>query len=1687
MAPLGRLVLAARLALLALAAGVPAALGAAPIENVATVSLQFGGQRQIYSSNRVVADRLLPPAPSTVTFLRPSTAPGSVPMPTDGGQCRASNGTFSSTAPLASPGRVPTPSSGVQAQVFHAGETLIVSLADANRNANAGTRETIEIALTTSDGDEEILRLLETEANSGLFAARILTVVQPPAATRFDCRLSLGSDVRITASYIDADYPADRSTASASSDPTEFVFDSQTGAPISGAQVTLIDVATGAPAIVFADDGVTPFRSTITTGGTVTDVTGRTVQFPAGGFRFPVVAPGTYRIQVTPPAGYSGPSQANLQDVARLLNASGTPYSIDADGSLLRNFTTGGAGLFRIDIPLDPTRMPMLVTKSAAVSEASAGDFILYSVTVRNNAGSLATNATVLVDTMSEGLRFKSGSLRIDGRPAADPVVDASGAGLRIALGTVAARSTTLLTYVAQVTSAARPGEALNRVQALASGVAASNEARAAVTIRPLLMSDAATLIGRIMEGDCSAAETTLPGVPGVRILMQDGTYVLSDRAGLFHFEGVRPGTHVVQLDVASLPAGYEAVHCIRNSRHAGRAFSQFVDVRGGALWRTNFHLRRTAVAPAAPAVAAGAAAAPAAAEDWFAGQSAGTALLFPDAGHNPRSPSLKVVVKHLPASTVRVKLNGVLAPDLNVDSARDSAARDFQIIQWQGLPLDEGDNRLDVEVRGADGALVERFQRTIHYANSVARADIVPSLSKMIADGRTRPVIAVRLTDRAGKPVRQGVTGNFSLSAPYRVASDLDLQQARQLAGAERTQPTWQVSGDNGVALIELAPTTQAGSIELGFIHQIERRQVRELVRGWMQPGDQPFVVVGFGAGTIGFNTLSDHQEKLLDRDASKRFTDGQLAFFAKGRILGKWLLTVAFDSDKKTGRNSRRPLGGVIDPQRYYDIYADGTEQAYDAASTRKIYLRLERPQFYALFGDYETGFNDTQLARYNRSLTGVKGEYRGDHVAVQAFAAQTGFTDARDEIQGSGLSGPYRLTRRDIVLNSDKVRIETRDRFRSERIIASRSLTRHADYDIDYDAGTLRFRQPVLSRDSDFNPVFIVADYETRGDATKKLNGGLRVATRLAGGAIEAGATAIRDADPSATTDLVALDAKVRLRADTELRAELAHSRSVIAGDRRQGDAVLVELEHRGEKFDALAYFRQQDADFGVGQLNRSESGTRKFGVDAHYLLARGVSLTGSAWHEDVLATGASRDAARGLLEYRSGATALRAGLQFARDEVPSGETLISRQLTFGGSQGLFGNRLTLDADAAIGLGSSESLDFPDRYRLGLGFAIRPDVRLLVAHEITRGDKVDTSTTSAGIEASPWRGSRLGGTLNQQGIGENGGRTFALYGLSQAFALNPRWSVDVAVDGSRTLRGDILAADIVNPAHPVASGGHVGAGDTLSDDFWAVSTGATYRSPIFSWTGRIEFRRGDRDDRFNVTSALLRQTQDGISFAASAQYNKVKSAGGTDAMLAIANASLAWRPTWSRWAVLDKLELRWDEVRGGLGTTDNLLGFDGLAVTGDARTRRIVNNLAINLVSGRHDDDGYERSQLSLYLGSKYVFDSYGTDDYSGFASVLGVEARRDLSDRIDLGFNASVRHVTSSNTFDFMVGPSLGISPMTNAWVTLGYNFVGFGDRDFSEARFTRRGAFVTLRFKFDQDSSAALFGRSARTR
>ena len=61
-----------------------------------------------------------------------------------------------------------------------------------------------------------------------------------------------------------------------------------------------------------------------------------------------------------------------------------------------------------------------------------------------------------------------------------------------------------------------------------------------------------------------------------------------------------------------------------------------------------------------------------------------------------------------------------------------------------------------------------------------------------------------------------------------------------------------------------------------------------------------------------------------------------------------------------------------------------------------------------------------NAAPLIRYSRTLNGVKAAYEGSKLSVQGFAAKTDTLYSRDEIQGNGLSGPYRLRARGMHLH-------------------------------------------------------------------------------------------------------------------------------------------------------------------------------------------------------------------------------------------------------------------------------------------------------------------------------------------------------------------------------------------------------------------------------------------------------------------------------------------------------------------------------------------------------------------------------------------------------------------------------------------------------------------------------------------
>lgn len=1654
--------------MLGLAAAMSSAAAAQSISNTATMSFAVGGVATSVTSNTVTLTRSAG-LPASIHFTR-LAASFSDELPI--ALCRNGRPTLSDPANDAD---IEPPTSAYKdASAYSVNAPVLVELTNPSGNMNPDARESSDVTMQSARGDIEHLTLIETAKDSGVFTGAIST--RSASAMPDDCVLQAGERESITAHFDGAQHGTNSASDSALIDPFGIVFDSVTGLPVDGVSVSLVDADTGRPARVFGDDGVSAYPSTVVSGQDVRDGGGAVYPASSGAYRFPLVAAGRYRLVIDPPTGYSAPSTATPAQLATLEGPMG-PYIV-VDPSYARDFALTNPEPLQVDLPLDPNSGPLTLDKLASVRTASPGDVIQYRLRLANRDGSGVVPGVTITDFLPDGLRYRRGSTR----GIEEPDVSGDGRSLIFHAGLMKPGTGLEIRYSVTVVPGAPIGEALNRAVATDASGARSATGSAAVRIRALLNSDALTIIGRVTEGVCGV--TDRKGVANVRILMEDGSYVVTDREGLYHFEGVRKGRHVVQLDTQSLKPGLSPVDCEHDTRSAGRAFSRFVEGQGGTMQRVDFALVRDPEAEAAATAAAQTAnveitddaSAAGNGVDWldWSGDEPGIDWLYPMLDYNPRAPVLRVVIKHLPGQAIDLRINGAAVDDLARDQS-DGNAR-IAIAKWTGIPLREGDNLIEARITDGTGALVKLLTRTVHYANVATRAEYVAERSLLAADGVSRPRIAVRLLDRDGKPVRKGTPVAFEIDDPYRPAVQVEAEREKPLQGLGQGLPTGRVAGDDGIAFIELEPTSQAGVARIAIKLSDAGKTRTQDIRPWLQAAAREWVVVGFGAGTVGHDILSGKARKAGALSRHDNFTDGQLAFYAKGRIKGSWLLTIAYDSKRKVDRD--RGLLSTIDPDRYYTVYGDGSNQAYDAATSGKLYLRLERRQFYALYGDYRTDLTQAQLTRFNRTLNGVKGEFRGRMVSFTGFAAHSDETHVRDEIQGNGLTGPYRLRGRQIVPNSDQIRLETRDRLRSEVIVETDMLTRHIDYDIDVDAGTIIFKSPVLSRDADGNPIFIVADYELYGAGAKRLVAGGRVATSLLNGRVEAGATLLRDETSGAAT-VGGIDIKARVSESTEVRLEAAAGG---AGGGTGDRAYLAEIEHHDSRIDLLAYVRQQDQRYGVNQQNVVEAGSRKFGADGRVRLSDTLSVNAAAWHQQSLTGPAKRDALDARVEWRKDGTSAHVGIKMANDTGVGNIDSKSNLLALGGSKELFSGKLLVSAENQLALGNQKSsLDFPVRRTVDVGYQLTDAVRLIGGYQSAKGEKYSARSLRAGFDVTPWKGAKVSTTVNREAVGESGARSFAQFGMSQALPIGEAWTVDASVDISKTVKGDIPTGAIVNPLHPVASFGSVGQDGNINEDYSAVSLGAAWQSGDWSWNGRAEHRRGDSSTRWGFSSNLLRRLGEGRTAGSSLRYYRITRKEGPVATQLSADVAVAWRPVGSHWAILNRTEFRHERGDSGIGS-GNLIGV-GTANGADTISTRIINNLTVNWRDAAEGDAA--RWDVSVYHGAKYVKGKFDDDRFKGLIDVVGFDLRRDIGSKVDIGISGSVQHAWTDKVVAWSAGPSVGISPADNLWISFGYNVKGFHDRDFEDARYLRQGPYVTLRLKFDQLSVASLGSGLAR--
>jgi uncharacterized repeat protein (TIGR01451 family) len=260
--------------------------------------------------------------------------------------------------------------------------------------------------------------------------------------------------------------------------------------------------------------------------------------------------------------------------------------------------------IFNNHIPLDRA-IPgtFVLSKIGDRKQVTVGDSVLYTIRVRQTAGDSAAQTTVR-DRLPAGLTFIRGTVRVNGVAATDPF-GGLGPILAFNLGALSTGGEVVLTYRVRVGVGAQQGDGINRAQAHScqtpagclnatnlnpiAGATSSNEGLYQVQVIGGVFTDSACVLGKVFV-DCNnnhVQDDEELGIPGVRLYMEDGRYVVTDSEGKYSRCNITPQTHVLKADPATLPTGSRLT--TTSSRNLGDAASLILDLKNGELHRAEF------------------------------------------------------------------------------------------------------------------------------------------------------------------------------------------------------------------------------------------------------------------------------------------------------------------------------------------------------------------------------------------------------------------------------------------------------------------------------------------------------------------------------------------------------------------------------------------------------------------------------------------------------------------------------------------------------------------------------------------------------------------------------------------------------------------------------------------------------------------------------------------------------------------------------------------------------------------------------------------------------------------------------------------------------------------------------------------------------------------------------------------
>ena len=469
-----------------------------------------------------------------------------------------------------------------------------------------------------------------------------------------------------------------------------------------------------------------------------------------------------------------------------------------------------------------------------------------------------------------------------------------------------------------------------------------------------------------------------------------------------------------------------------------------------------------------------------------------------------------------------------------------------------------------------------------------IGRLEIVAERAVMDAGGRDRGFVTIRAFDREGAPLKGGsVTvetsaGQWLLPGVPHAASQIDAAALTPVT-ARPIDPAAYCRQD--APAVELPVGLHTGTVT------IVEGVARTCLQSDVAPGAaQLRVAAGDGSGVEAKTSVRfaiarsapvlaavgeiavGRGEPATNSTPASGHVHGTGAMFFQGQVAADAQLTLAWTTapsiNQAAGTDRRF---GIDSGDRVYPVFGDTSTRQELAASNARVYARLDVKQSSVLFGDLHgdvARVGRSGLLDISRTLTGTEvrlARNANQWLTLQAARPETAF--ARELFPGTA-AGYLRLANAPILIGSDTLTLEVRDRRRPDLVRDREPLVRGVDYTLDPLAGIIYFNRPLPLFDDGLNVVQVVCTYEYQATGLRSSVFVARAQQDVASIGLAVRASAMQQTVSRSSDIFVGgVEADQHLPHHGRLRVEVPLSHGVDAGGRPSsgiGSALRAELD-------------------------------------------------------------------------------------------------------------------------------------------------------------------------------------------------------------------------------------------------------------------------------------------------------------------------------------------------------------------------------------------------------------------------------------------------------------------------------------------------------------------------------------------